>query len=72
MLAHVINKQNLRNNHVFMTWSYSSSSQLKTFYKLGFFLKSNVPIIILQTHESMEIKKAVNIVNFTIASSDNI
>ena len=72
MLAHVIHEQNLKNNHAFMTWSYSTPSQLNAFHKLGFFLKSKVPIIILQTPEGMEINQSVKTLDFTIASSDNI
>ena len=72
MLAHVIHEHNIKNNHAFLTWSDSTSSQLNAFYKLGFLIKSYVPIIILQTPEGIRINQSVNILNFTIASSDNI
>ena len=56
----------------FLTWSDSTSSQHNAFHKQGFFLKSKVPIIILQTPEGMEINQSVKTLDFTIASSDNI
>ena len=72
MLAHVIHEHNLQKNHAFLTWSDSTSSQHNAFRKQGFFLKSKVPIIILQTPEGMEINQSVKTLDFTIASSDNI
>lgn len=59
-------------SQVSITWTASTPSQLNAFQKQDFFLKSKVPIIILQTPDGMEINLSVKTLDFTIASSDNI
>ena len=73
MLSWVIHQQYLESNpFMFSAWSGEDENQTRILRKLGFFARSPQPVIFHQSESGTELLENTPVLDFSIASSDNI
>jgi hypothetical protein len=73
LLAHVIHDQSKNKNIIgFKTWARVEKSLINSFRKLGFLSRAEIPIIFYQNEFGKELFQEKPILDFTMASSDNV